>query len=332
MKGSSFGVAIKQSLLSDEDAARHPGEIERGSFAPHADTVTNNQRQAFVVVSFNLRYGVGARLISGSLLRRVGIRRPGRRASLVARNLERAAQVFTSGRLLPTADLIALQEADRGTVRAGNHHVARELAQQLRMDYARAAMNLPRGEPPKANHWYLDFEEHINSDADGTTGVALLSRLPLAHLARVELPFAECAWRPRLALAASIEVAARCVRVFNSHIDPHAGIDQQLAQHESVLAHAARTNEPTILLGDFNTLTPDARTRMRQLLEAHGYTTPQPTGVATWRAGFIRLHTDWIFTRGLQVLRWGVARPLSISDHWPVWAELTFADAQHDAR
>ncbi len=324
-------MAIREPFLNDADAARHRDEVERGSFAPDFNA-TAHTLQKFVVVSFNIRYAVGARLISGSLLRRVGVRRPGRRASLVGRNLERAAEIFTQGRRLPTVDLIALQEADRGTVRAGNHHVARELAQQLRMDYVHAAMKLPRGEPPKANHWYLDFEEHISGDEDGTTGVALLSRLPLAHVARVELPFAECAWRPRLALAASIEVAARRVRVFNSHIDPHAGVGEQLAQHEAVLVHAARTNEPTILLGDFNTLTPDARTQMRRLLEAHGYRTPQPTGVATWRAGLIRLHTDWIFARGLRVLRWGVARPLSVSDHWPVWAELTFANSEHDAR
>ena len=50
-----------------------------------------------------------------------------------------------------------------------------------------------------------------------------------------------------------------------------------------------------------------------------------PTGTGTWRAGLLRLHPDWIFVRGPRVVRWGVARPLSVSDHWPVWAELEAA-------
>jgi endonuclease/exonuclease/phosphatase family metal-dependent hydrolase len=34
------------------------------------------------------------------------------------------------------------------------------------------------------------------------------------------------------------------------------------------------------------------------------------------------LHADWIFVRNAKAGRWGVARPLSVSDHWPIWAEI----------
>ncbi|MEJ7616327.1 MAG: endonuclease/exonuclease/phosphatase family protein [Pyrinomonadaceae bacterium] len=112
--------------------------------------------------------------------------------------------------------------------------------------------------------------------------------------------------------------------IYNAHIDPHAGVRRQLAQHEAILAHADRlpAHEPTLLVGDFNTLSREAQVRMRQLLEARGYQTPMPTGVATWRAGLYRLHADWIFLRHARALRWGIARPLGVSDHWPVWIEI----------
>jgi endonuclease/exonuclease/phosphatase family metal-dependent hydrolase len=297
--------------------------IETGDFATSGATVA--ERSRLVVVSYNIRYGVGSFLITGSLFRRVGLTRPRRRARLVARHIQRAALALRDGTRLPPADIIALQEADKETIRAGGHHIARELARELQMGYAHASAGIPREEEPKAKQWYLDFEEHIAPTDEGDTGVALLSRLPLDDAARVELPWTDCAWRPRLALAATVRACGQKIHIFNSHIDPHASTDEQLEQHAAVLARADRADGPVILLGDFNTLTRAACLRVRGFLEARGYTSPLPTGVATWRAGLIRLHPDWIFVRGVRVIRWGVARPLGVSDHWPVWVEIDLA-------
>jgi endonuclease/exonuclease/phosphatase family metal-dependent hydrolase len=296
-------------------------EIERGSFAPSS---TSPATDRLVVVTFNIRYAVGSFLITGSLFRRVGVRRPQRRPSLVAGNVERAARALSEGALMPPADLVALQEADRRTVRAGGQHVALELARAMRWHYAHASMSKPQDEPPKTKQWWLDFEEPIRMDEAGETGVALLSRQPLTEVERIELPWFECPWRPRLALRASVALGSKRVHVFNSHIDPHAPVEGQLAQHEAILesARLSGDDEPIVLLGDFNTLTRESRTATRRFLEERGYTSPIPTDTATWRAGLYRLHADWIFVRGLRVVRWGVGRPLSVSDHWPVWAEI----------
>jgi endonuclease/exonuclease/phosphatase family metal-dependent hydrolase len=311
----------------------HPAtEVEQGSFAPTA--VPGRETSRLVIATFNIRYAVGSFLITGSLFRRAGITRPRRRAALVEGNIRRAARALSDGARMPPADIIALQEADRGTVRAGGHHISRELARALRMSYAHASMGLPRGEEPKPKQWYLNFEEQIAADDTGDTGVAILTRVSLEDVRRLELPWAECAWRPRLAMAASIRAGRKRVHVFNSHIDPHASIEEQLAQHEAVLAHARELSreEPAVLLGDFNTLTPKSRSAMRRLLESHGYATPFPMGVATWRAGLVRLHADWIFVRGARVVRWGVVRRLSVSDHWPVWVEIELATEAEEAR
>ncbi|MFL6208988.1 MAG: endonuclease/exonuclease/phosphatase family protein [Pyrinomonadaceae bacterium] len=313
-------MATIETLNAPTDMAAEPA-VELGSFAPPLAPEHDTRR--CVIATFNIRYAVGRFLISGGLLRKAGLAYNRPRPPVVARHLATATALFTHARLMPRPDIIALQEADRGTVRAGGYHVARELARALQMDYAHAAMNIPRGEEPKDRQWYLDFEERIGLNDPGDTGVAILSRRPVAEARRVDLPWTECAWRPRLALACSVAVGGRRLNIFNTHIDPHANVTEQLAQHEAVLAESdRRRGEPTILLGDFNTLFPKSRAAMRELLEAHGFTTPMPTGTATWRAGLIRLHADWIFVRDVRVLRWGVARPLKVSDHWPVWAEI----------
>lgn len=303
--------------VADADApAAGPG-LERGGPAPD-----DSAAPRLVVATYNVRYAVGSFLISGSLLRRVGLTRPGRRPRLVARNIEAAARALSDGRRLPPPDLVALQEADRGTLRAGGRHVARELAEALGMAYVRAATPTPRDEEPLRKQWYLDFEEQIRMGEEGDTGVALLSRRPLLEAARVELPWKDCAWRPRLALAASVPFGPARLRVFNLHVDPHADLEEQLEQHRAVLGQADAADGPVLLAGDFNTLSRRSCVAARALLEARGYRTPLPTGTGTWRAGPLRLHADWIFTRGLRVTRWGVARGPGVSDHWPVWAEV----------
>lgn len=305
-----------------DNAAR---EIEMESFAPAS--APEGVQTKLVVVSFNIRYAVGSFLITGSLLRRAGLALPHRRPALVARHIRRAARALSSGVRMPRADIVALQEADRQTIRAGGQHVARELARELHMHYAHAAAGIPRDEEPKTKQWYLDFEEHIAPDDPGDTGIALLSRLPIKDVARVDLPWTECAWRPRLALAATVSIRGQDVHIFNSHIDPHASTVEQLEQHRAILSQASAMSGPTILLGDFNTLSGQSCVEMRRLLESHGYVSPMPLRVATWRAGLIRLHPDWIFVRGVRVARWGVTRRLSVSDHWPVWVEIDLEDS-----
>ncbi|HEY3025258.1 MAG TPA: endonuclease/exonuclease/phosphatase family protein, partial [Pyrinomonadaceae bacterium] len=110
-------------------------------------------------------------------------------------------------------------------------------------------------------------------------------------------------------------------------IDPHASLDGQHDQLQVVLAKADDGDGPTLVMGDFNTLSSQKCVETRRFMEAHGYTTPFPTGTDTWRGAAIRLHADWIFVRGAEVKRWGVARPLNVSDHWPVWAEVLLPNA-----
>lgn len=312
---------------------RDETEIEQGDFSRNGRAAFENPAR-LVVVTYNIRYAVGSHLIGGSLLRRAGLSWPTRRPRLISQNIEMAAQLLSDGTKMPRADVVAIQEADRGTIRAGLRHVARELAEALGFEYARAHVATPSDAEPKDRKWWLDFEERMRVGEEGDTGLAILSRLPLSNLQRIALPWKECPWRPRLGLAASVPFGDTTLRIFNLHIDTHASIAGQLEQHHAVLSYANSSTQPAVVLGDFNTLSPEAREAARGSLEASDFKTPMPTGTGTWRTGFYRQHYDWIFTRGVgvRVLRWGVARVRGISDHWPVWVELESTGQEEDNR
>jgi endonuclease/exonuclease/phosphatase family metal-dependent hydrolase len=295
--------------------------IEHGNRAASGEVP--EKRSRLVLASYNIRYAVGSYLIASGLLRKVGYNFPTNRTEAINRNISQAAKAFVNNELLPPPDILALQEADKETGRAGKQHVAARLAEELGVPYVHVGAGLPRGIKPKQREWWLNFEEQVAIDDQGDMGVAILSRFPLSDVQRIDLPWHDCAWRPRLAMAATIRLGDQQVRLFNVHIDPHGPLDNQHQQTEAVLELAERHDGPLVILGDFNTLSRQKAVEIRKLLESHGYTTPFPTNIPTWRgAGLIRFHADWIFVKGVRVNRWGVARPLTVSDHWPIWAEI----------
>jgi len=156
-----------------------------------SSTVPAIASSSFVVASYNIRYAVGQFLIPTGLLRKVGRNLPQPRPERVGENIEAAAKAFTSS-LLPRVDILALQEADKGTARTGSHHVARELAEQLDMGWVHVGAGIPRGIPPQPRQWWLNFEEQIGMNDEGDTGVALLSRVALSDISRIDLPWHEC--------------------------------------------------------------------------------------------------------------------------------------------
>lgn len=293
--------------------------LEFGTVDSQQNPQTEKQ---LVIASYNIRYGVGQFLISTGLLRKAGFNLPRHRTEIVSRNIRNAAQAFAAGQICPPPDILALQEADKATARAGGRHVARELAEAIGMSWVHAGAGIPRGQEPLDRQWWLDFEEQIGLYDEGDTGVALLSRLAMKDAIRIDLPWKECPWRPRLSVGATIMTGHGEFRLLNSHIDPHSAVDGQIEQLQVVVAEADKYDGPVVLLGDFNTLSKRKCLDTRALLESKGFSTPFPTGTPTWRGAGIRLHADWIFVRGLKINRWGVAQPLNVSDHWPIWAEI----------
>ena len=144
--------------------------------------VDASEKASLILASYNLRYGVGRYLILSGLLRKFGYKFPLKRAHAIRRNVEIAARAFSDGPRFPTADILALQEADKMTGRAGGVHVAARLAEEMQMRYVHVGAGLPHGIKPQEREWWLNFEEQIAIDDEGDTGVALLSRVPFEEV------------------------------------------------------------------------------------------------------------------------------------------------------
>ena len=317
------GVTNASSAAAFPNVATQPNKgIEIGN-QESGSQEESHDRSSFVLASYNIRYAVGRHLISSGLLRKVGINLPRPRPDAVERNIKTAARAFLENNLLPRPDILALQEADKETGRAGGQHVAARLAEEMGVHFVHVGAGIPRGVAPEQREWWLNFEEQIALHDPGDTGVALLSRVPLDEIIRIDLPWHKCPWRPRLAMGATIELAGRQVRLFNVHVDPHGPLDNQHQQVEALLEYAEQYEGPSLIVGDFNTLSKQKAVEIRRLMESRGYSTPFPTGTPTWRGAGLRFHADWIFVNGLSVNRWGVVRPLNVSDHWPIWAEIS---------
>jgi endonuclease/exonuclease/phosphatase family metal-dependent hydrolase len=297
-----------QSTKPELEILNYPAEVAR---APES-------QNTLTIATYNLRYGAGPHLISSGLARRAGLMRHKSKAHRVGKNIQRMADYFNSPPRFPKPDVIALQEADRLTQRSGGHHVAKELAEKLGMSLAHLSA-LNGGSSEQGRKWYLDFEEQIPDSDPGRTGIAFLQNGELKDVASIDLPWFGATWRPRLGLSITIEIDGTRVLIINVHIDPHATLEEQLSQHESVITRASAHDGPALIAGDFNTLSRGSAVAVFQFMKECGFESPMSTGTATWRSGPIRLHTDWFFTRGLKIPEWGVASDLRYSDHWPVW-------------
>ena len=98
-------------------AARPNQGIEFGNQSALENETATPSR--LVLASYNIRYAVGSHLISSGLFRKVGYNFPRPRPQAVARNIQIAARAFFENELLPRPDILALQEADKETGRAG---------------------------------------------------------------------------------------------------------------------------------------------------------------------------------------------------------------------
>ncbi len=127
------------------------------------------------------------------------------------------------------ADLVLLQEVDRGRDRTGGVDQAQRLAGRLGFD---AVYGPTRRFRP------------------GSTGNAILSRWPVADVAQAALPGARGAYRRGL-VRATVDVGGQSVDVFVTHLD-HVSPGLRRAQARAVAAAVRRSPRPVLLGGDLN--------------------------------------------------------------------------------
>jgi len=213
------------------------------------------------------------------------------------------------------ASLIALQEVDRARERTHKTNNARALADALGMYYAWAAPPLPKSGKGK--------EEE--------TGVELLSSYPLRDVVRIVLPHEGPGGRWRVALGATVTIDKREFRVYSVHSETRIPVEQKIDQFRAVLDDLKRfpKTTPGIIMGDFNSWEPATVKQVRHLFTKEDFATPFPDNESTFKRNAVifdvELKLDWIWLRGLTSQSFEIDRRLTVSDHFPLWANVSVA-------
>jgi endonuclease/exonuclease/phosphatase family metal-dependent hydrolase len=208
--------------------------------------------------------------------------------------------------------VIALQEVDRGKERTNKTNNARAMAESLGMYYAWAAPPAPK------------------ENQEEETGVELLSAYPLSDITPIILPH-KGPGRWRAAIGATIKVGKTSVRVYSVHSETRMAPGQKLDQYRAAIDDLARfpKSMPAIVMGDFNSWEPATIDAVRKLFAQENFSTPFPDDETTFKRSAvvfdIELKLDWIWLRRFPAKSHGIDRSLTVSDHFPLWTEVSLA-------
>ena len=173
-------------------------------------------------------------------------------------------------------------------------------------------------------------------EGDGTHGLAILSRYPLSDLEVIGLKKYDLGYRGtrrRIAMAATVHLPDRNVRVYNVHLDTRLTPEERLLQLEPVVAEAMK--QPAALIGgDFNTINAvssllplvpvpvpgfSQAAGLDAYMRSKGFATPfERIG----RTHYFPMRLDAVYARGLTVEREGKEMSVDVSDHYPLWVDV----------
>ena len=170
---------------------------------------------------------------------------------------------------LAGADLVSLNEVDWGLARSGNRHVAFDLARELGMHAAWAALFLELEGGSDTSRPLAQATQR-----ESLFGLALLSRFPFGEVRRVDLDTdaaflfdTERKAGNLVALVAEVLRPGAPFHVVVTHLDVHGGPHTRARQMAQILA--ALPPGPALLCGDLNTTT-FARGNWRRSVRALG--------------------------------------------------------------
>jgi endonuclease/exonuclease/phosphatase family metal-dependent hydrolase len=223
--------------------------------------------------------------------------------STLAWNIERGKvfegilDALTNHADLKDKDLLLLTELDCGMARSENRNVAREIAQNLKLNYAFAIVYiaLQKGSGVEANV----SGENTNS----IHGLAMFSKYPITNAHAIPLPNGKDKMfgnEKRLgclrALIADIEHPLGVFRAVSLHLDAHSSRKHRHLQMKIVIDHLETLPQlPTIIGGDWNTTTFNSQTSTRAIL---GYFRRIGMGIRSVAKNHFP-HPDRYFERGL---------------------------------
>ena len=237
--------------------------------------------------------------------------------------LVRSIQTNTT---LCSADVFLLQEIE--SFPAEGQSRTRRLAEALQLNYVYAPAR---------------FKEA----GDGTHGLAVLSRFPLREVEVIPLKQYNLGvnTRQRIALGVTLELGKRRLRLYNVHLDTRINARQRLEQLQPVVEAARRhAGAETVIGGDFNTnplywllpVLPLFRSNQAKAVDDYmkenGYAAPFSETGGTMKKWGGRFRVDAIYSRGMTVKGFAIEEGVVVSDHFPVWVDLSWPENPAAAR
>ncbi|MFZ5351904.1 MAG: endonuclease/exonuclease/phosphatase family protein [Bacillota bacterium] len=188
------------------------------------------------------------------------------------------------------ADIIALQEVERNSIRTMFKDQVKFLADKLSMYYA--------------------YGKSL-SILNGQYGNAVLSRYPIEEYEVIQLPYKD---ERRTVLKASIAVGDYKLAVFNTHL----GLSNSERDEQLVILREIIKNEsmPFLLMGDFNTNLEDLNVFEGIARDSAGFTNVKPDN--TFESEELNARIDYIFvSEGIVPHDYQTIKS-DASDHYPV--------------
>jgi endonuclease/exonuclease/phosphatase family metal-dependent hydrolase len=206
-------------------------------------------------------------------------------------DLRRAAEVLRA----LDADVITLQEIDRGVERTEGVDQARRLGQLLGMEAH-----------------FGDFMPYQG----GEYGMAVLSRLPVTGVENIRLPDGE---EPRSALRMTVSVGpeGRALSVVGVHL--YRTPEERYAQADTLSARLEAIDHPVVLAGDFNSFRGGRVVRL--LREEDWFVVEKEGGRFTFPADAPAREIDFVMLRpasAFEIVEHRVIEEPVVSDHRPL--------------
>jgi endonuclease/exonuclease/phosphatase family metal-dependent hydrolase len=171
----------------------------------------------------------------------------------------------------------------------------------------------------------------------GTHGLAIMSAFPIENVELMRLAPSDKG-NPRIAVRADIRIGDRTLRIINVHLDTVLNVRDRILQLRPAVIDAPDT---VIVAGDFNTnpylweegqvpvlpaasiADTDQAPILDDYMRSLDFDTPTAELGPTETMFGIESRLDSIYTRGLGVTPGKVVRSSSVSDHWPLWVDVT---------
>lgn len=171
---------------------------------------------------------------------------------------------------------------------------------------------------------YVYYPAIVHSSDGRNFGNAILSLYPVVDDGKVILPHEEIKRaQKRITVYATIDIEGLLIRVYSVHTENlWLSPNKRFQQADSVLKSIPASIEHVIVGGDLNTADPLALAATSKLFSDNGYIWTTREVGSTVKIGPVGVISDFIFTKGFEVVDAGRIKEATASDHLPVWVDL----------